>query len=217
MRPVKRAPTAKYYLTKLLIKINAYIMDYLSIVVIAVGLSMDAFAVSMTSGCVMKKLKLKYALRTALFFGAFQAIMPIIGWLAGSTLKIYIEKIDHWIAFIILTAIGIKMILEATVLDKGDEADAKPKTESLLLLFGLAVATSIDALAVGITFSLLNANIFISAGIIGLITFILSFLGVFIGCKFGGMFKKKVEILGGAVLIGIGLKIVIEHILTKVN
>jgi putative Mn2+ efflux pump MntP len=186
-------------------------MDYISVIVIAVGLSMDAFAVSMTSGCVMKKLKVKYALRMALFFGGFQAIMPVIGWLAGSALKRYIENIDHWIAFGLLAVIGIKMILEASVFDK-DEEEKNNGNDSILLLLGLSVATSIDALAVGVTFSLLNANIFISSGIIGLITFTLSYLGVFFGCKFGSIFKKKVEILGGVVLILIGLKILLEHL-----
>jgi manganese efflux pump family protein len=191
-------------------------MDYVSIILIAIGLSMDAFAVSMTSGCVMKKLRIRYALRISVFFGGFQALMPIIGWLAGSGLKTYIENFDHWIAFGILTVIGVKMILEASVLDKDDKEEKKPAYDNILLLLGLAIATSIDALAVGITFSLLNANIFVSAGIIGVITFVLSFLGVFFGCKFGGIFKKKVEILGGIVLVGIGLKILIEHLLPKI-
>lgn len=189
-------------------------MDFISIIVIAVGLSMDAFAVSMTSGCVMKQLRIKYALRMAVFFGGFQAIMPIIGWFAGSTFKVYIENIDHWVTFVILSIIGIKMIWEAFVIEKEDE-NTSQSNDKLIVLFGLALATSIDALAVGITFSILNANIYISALIIGCITFILSFLGVFIGCKFGAMFKKKVEILGGVVLIGIGVKILLEHLLTK--
>ncbi|HOV14277.1 MAG TPA: manganese efflux pump MntP family protein [Spirochaetota bacterium] len=188
-------------------------MDYISVILIAIGLSMDAFAVSMSSGCIMKKLRVKMALRISLFFGFFQALMPIIGYLAGSGLKIYIEKFDHWVAFIILLIIGIKMLFEAFAIEKSEtEDEKKPNYESLFILFSLAIATSIDALAVGITFSLLNANIFISAGIIGFITFMLSFIGVFFGCKFGNIFKKKVEILGALVLIGIGIKILIEHL-----
>lgn len=186
-------------------------MDYLSIILIAIGLSMDAFAVSMTSGCVMKKLRIRYALRLALFFGGFQALMPIIGWFAGSSFKVYIEKFDHWVAFAILLIIGLKMILEATVLEKADKEE-KPNYESVIMVFWLAVATSIDALAVGITFSLLDINIFVSSVIIGAITFILSFFGVFFGCKFGGFMEKKVEIIGGLVLIGIGGKILIGHL-----
>ncbi len=175
---------------------------------------MDAFAVSTTSGCLMKKLKLKYAMRLSLFFGGFQAIMPIIGWFAGSSFSAYIEKFDHWIAFTILSIIGIKMILEATVLEKADE-EKKPSYESIVAVFGLAFATSIDALAVGVTLSLLKINIFISALIIGLITFLISFFGVFFGCKFGSVLKKKAEIVGGAVLIGIGVKILLENIFLK--
>lgn len=188
-------------------------MSIISIVLIALGLSMDAFAVSMSNGCIMVKLKIKMALRISLFFGLFQAIMPIIGYLSTSAFKVYIEKFDHWIAFGILSLIGVKMLIEAFAIEKVE--NKKPDYESLVILLGLAIATSIDALAVGITFSLLGANIFVSSFIIGVITFILSFLGVFFGCKFGTIFKKKVEIVGAITLILIGLKILIEHLLLE--
>lgn len=187
-------------------------MDYVSVFFIAIGLSMDAFAVSMTSGCLMKRLRLRHALRSSVFFGSFQAIMPIVGWFAGYSFKRYIEAYDHWVAFVILSIIGGKMIWEASFLDEnGDEK--RVDTENIMLLLGLSIATSIDALAVGVTFSLLKANIFISAILIGIVTFFISLSGVYIGCRFKGIFRKKAEILGGVVLIAIGVKILIEHTL----
>lgn len=186
-------------------------MDTFSLLVIAVGLAMDAFAVSITSGCLTKRLRVRRALRTALFFGGFQALMPIIGYVAGSLFAGYISHIDHWIAFILLSFIGIKMIGESTFLKKENE-EPEENTESLMVLLTLAVATSIDALAVGITFSLLDVQIIFCAAMIGIVTFVLSLLGVFAGYRFGSLFSDKIEIFGGAVLIGIGLKILAEHL-----
>lgn len=184
-------------------------MDILTVIFIAVGLAMDAFAVSIASGITMEKLRIRYALRIAFFFGVFQAIMPIIGFTAGLSIREFISQFDHWIAFGLLVFIGSKMIYESLLLD-GDEQKMDPDDFGLLLV--LSIATSIDALAVGISLSLLNVDIFLPAFIIGIVTFILSYLGVFIGRRVGHLFEKKIEVLGGLVLIGIGLKILIEHL-----
>ena len=187
-------------------------MDYLTIVLIGIGLAMDALAVSITSGFTLKTFKIRYALKIAIFFGAFQAIMPVLGWLAGNSFREFIEPWDHWIAFGLLTFIGGKMIYESTVLKK-TKSNVDPG--SLLILFGLSLATSIDALAVGISFSVLNLRIIGPVLIIGLVTFIFSFLGVHIGKRFGKFLGNKIEITGGVVLIGIGIKILIEHLVLQ--
>lgn len=171
---------------------------------------MDAFAVSITSGLTIKHLKINHALRIALFFGLFQAVMPIIGWLAGFSLRDYISNIDHWIAFGLLSMIGLKMIFESFKMSS-DEKEIDPLNIYILLM--LSIATSVDALAVGLSLSILRVSIVTPAIIIGIITFILSLIGVFIGDRFGHFFEKKIEILGGLILIGIGLKILIEHLL----
>lgn len=182
----------------------------LTIIIIAIGLAMDAFAVSIVSGAAYKQLNIKHALRLALFFGGFQAFMPLIGFLAGITVKEYIANFDHWIAFGLLSAIGAKMIYEST---KIKPARQNPEHLNILVLLALSVATSIDALAVGITLSILKISIVVAAIIIGLITFILSYLGVFIGKNFGHFFESKIEALGGIILIAIGFKILLEHLL----
>ncbi|TKJ38845.1 MAG: hypothetical protein CEE38_03865 [Planctomycetes bacterium B3_Pla] len=185
-------------------------MDYITIVVIAVGLAMDAFVVSIVSGSAYKQLRIRHALRIALFFGGFQAFMPLIGSLAGLTLREYIESCHCWIAFGLLTAVGTKMIYESFKI-KSVEENFDPSNIFVLLV--LSVATSIDALAVGITLSLIAGSIITAAVIIGLITFVLSYLGVFIGKKFGHFFETKLEAIGGLILIGIGVKILLEHVL----
>ena len=185
-------------------------MVLLTIVIIAIGLAMDAFAVSVVSGAAYKKLNIRHAFRLALFFGGFQAFMPIIGFLAGLTVKQHIADYDHWVAFALLTAVGAKMLYESTKIKPADE-NSQPFNIPVLLV--LAVATSIDALAVGITLSLLRIPIVTAAVIIGLVTFALSYIGVFIGKNFGHFFESKIEALGGLVLIGIGCKILIEHLL----
>lgn len=187
-------------------------MSILSIMFIGVGLSMDAFAVAVTNGICMGRLRIKTTIKIAAFFGFFQAIMPIIGWAAGSSFKVYIMRIDHWIAFILLSAIGGKMIFES-LKSKDNIEKAKCIIISNKELFVLAIATSIDALAVGVSFAFLNVAIFKAASIIGIITFAISFAGVIIGNKFGSIFKKKAEIIGGAILIIIGIKILTEHIM----
>ena len=170
---------------------------------------MDAFAVSIVSGAAYKKLNIRHAFRLALFFGGFQAVMPIIGFLAGLTVKQYIADYDHWIAFGLLTAVGGKMIYESSKI-KPARQNSEPM--NLLVLLALSVATSIDALAVGITLSLLRISIAMAAIIIGLVTFVLSYIGVFIGKNVGHFFENKIEALGGLILIAIGFKILFEHL-----
>lgn len=186
----------------------SFIMEFITVILIAIGLAMDAVAVSVSSGAVIQDLKIKNALKIALFFGLFQTIMPIIGWFAGSSMRGFITGIDHFIAFGLLFLIGIKMIGESF---KTPEERKGQDPLNNYTLFILAIATSIDALAVGITFGFLQLSLLISVIIIGAITFILSFVAVYVGRRFGGFFGKKVEIVGGLILIGIGVKILIEH------
>jgi len=184
-------------------------MEFITIIIIAVGLAMDAFAVSIVSGATCSQVKVKHALRMALFFGAFQAFMPLIGALAGVTIKGFITGWDHWIAFALLTAVGAKMIYESFKIKPGKQ-DLDPANLGVLLV--LSIATSIDALAVGITLSLIIAGLVIPVTIIGIVTFLLSYLGVFIGKKFGHFFESKIEALGGLVLIALATKILTQHL-----
>lgn len=180
----------------------------MEIVLIAIGLSMDAFAVAVGKGLNMKKMDIKWSLTITLFFGFFQAIMPLIGWLLGGQFEKYIKNFDHWIVFIILLIIGVKAIYESR--NKNCEGNCDKK--SIRELFMLSIATSIDALAVGITFAILEIDILISSLIIGIITFAISFLGVFIGNKFGCKYKSTAEMFGGIILVLIGIKILVEHL-----
>ncbi len=184
-------------------------MDLFSIIFIAFGLAMDAFAVSVTSGITIKQLKIRNALKIALFFGAFQAFMPVIGWLAGLSLRAFISSVDHWIAFGLLFFVGCKIIYESVKLEPR-ERTIDPLDVSILLM--LSIATSIDALVVGVSFAFLKVSIATPVIIIGVVTFILSFTGVYIGDRFGHFFEKKIEIAGGVILIGIGTKILVEHL-----
>jgi putative Mn2+ efflux pump MntP len=181
-----------------------------TILFIAIGLAMDAFAVSVVTGSVYKDFKVRHALRMALFFGGFQAVMPVIGFLAGLGLVNYIAPYDHWVAFALLFFVGGKMIYESFRIEAA-ERDRNPANLSILLL--LSFATSIDALAVGMTLSLLRAPIALAVTIIGLVTFGLSYGGVYLGKRFGHFFESKVEIVGGLILIAIGVKIVAEHLM----
>lgn len=179
---------------------------------IGVGLSMDAFAVSVCKGLGMDKINKKQAFVIGLYFGGFQALMPLLGWILGIRFQQYITSIDHWIAFVLLVFIGGKMILEA-IRDKDEETVARknvPLDHKEMLL--LAVATSIDALAVGITFAFLDIPIVKAIVIIGLTTFVLSIIGVVVGNFFGTRYKQKAEIAGGIILILIGAKILLEHL-----
>ena len=188
-------------------------MGFIEILLIGVGLSMDAFAVAVCKGLNMKKLNCKHAAVIALFFGGFQALMPFAGWLLGKSFEKYITSVDHWIAFILLSILGGKMILEALRSSDGETCPACAADRlDLKELFLMAVATSIDALAVGITFAFLRVNILISIGIIGITTFLLSMVGVVLGNKFGARYEKKAELAGGVILIMIGVKILIEHL-----
>lgn len=185
-------------------------MSLSTIILLALALAMDAFAVSITSGITIGKMHLRHALRIAAFFGFFQAVMPIVGWSVGLFAADQIEAFDHWVAFALLTTIGGKMIYESFILEAENKKKADPL--NLYILFTLAIATSIDAAAVGISMSLLKVQIIQPALIIGVITFVVSFVGTIIGQKFGDLFGEKIEIIGGVVLIGIGCKILIEHL-----
>ncbi|MEG2951206.1 MAG: manganese efflux pump MntP family protein [Clostridia bacterium] len=184
----------------------------MELIFIAIGLSMDAFAVALCKGLCMKKLNLAHATIIALFFGVFQGVMPLLGWFLGTQFEHYITPVDHWIAFALLCYIGGKMIWDALhESSEGVACTSEPKL-NLRELFVLAIATSIDALAVGITFAFLKVDIVPAVLLIGGITFVLSFAGVVIGHKFGNRFQKKAEVAGGAVLILIGTKILLEHL-----
>lgn len=184
-------------------------MNVLTISLIGLGLSMDCFAVSVASGLAIKELKIHHILRIAFFFGLFQALMPVIGWFAGMGFRSYIENYDHWIAFGLLAAIGVKMIYESRTLEE-EEKSIDPR--KIFVLLALSVATSIDALAVGLSLSFLKVAILTPAAIFGAITFAVSLAGIFIGDKFGHLFEKYVELAGGLILIAIGSKILIQHL-----
>jgi manganese efflux pump family protein len=186
------------------------IISWLEIVLLSLGLSMDAFAVAVASGFILKQPKVRHAFKIAFFFGSFQAVMPVLGWMAGKGFQSLIAGVDHWIAFGLLSFIGSKMILEAF---KPISKEEEIKPLNTWVLFMLAVATSIDALAVGVSFAFLKVLILKPVVAIGTITFTLSFLGVFIGKKVGHFLEHKVKILGGLILIGIGTKILIEHLI----
>ena len=183
-------------------------MSLLTLFITAVGLSMDAFAVSVCKGLAMKKLNLKKALIIGLWFGGFQALMPTIGYLLGSRFEQYVTTIDHWIAFVLLALIGINMIKEALSKEENKADDAT----DIKTMFLLAVATSIDALAVGITYAFLKVAIIPAVSFIGIITFILSIAGVKVGNIFGTKYKSKAELAGGVILILMGTKILLEHL-----
>ena len=184
-------------------------MELVTIFFMAVGLAMDAFAVSVVTGSLYRQLHVTHALRMALFFGAFQAMMPLIGSLAGLGLRDHIVDFDHWIAFGLLTFIGGKMIYEAFAIES---AEKNLDPSNLMILLSLSVATSIDALAVGVTLSLLATSIVLAAAIIGVITFGLSYAGIAIGKHFGHFFESRIEIAGGFILIAIGLRILLTHL-----
>lgn len=187
-------------------------MGLFSLLLVAVGLAMDAFSVAVTDGIIIQNLRFRNALKIGLYFGIFQAVMPCIGWALGIGFIQYIQGFDHWIAFILLALIGGNMIREALKGEPEEEVKSSRDPLGNKTLFFLAIATSIDALAVGVTFATVGQPILISALIIGLVSLILSVSGVYIGRKFGDLFGGKAEIIGGAVLIGIGLKILIEHL-----
>lgn len=189
---------------------DVHAMGFFELFMIGIGLSADAFSVSVCKGLNMRKLNLGHAYIIALFFGGFQALMPLIGYLLGSGFSKYIEAFDHWIAFVLLLFIGGKMIFDA--LHEKDDDEETEYSLKIGELFMLAIATSIDALAVGITFAFLEVSIFFAILIIGVTTFALSLGGVIIGNRFGAKYKNKAEIAGGVILILIGTKILLEHL-----
>ena len=183
-------------------------MDFVTLLTLAVGLAMDAFAVSICKGLAMREKVLKKGIIVGLWFGGFQALMPTIGFFLGTQFKDQITSIDHWIAFVLLGLIGINMVKEAL----SNEEEQADDSIAVKEMFMLAVATSIDALAVGITFAFLNVYIVSAASIIGVCTFLISFAGVKIGNIFGTKYKSKAELAGGIILILLGFKILFEHL-----
>jgi len=184
-------------------------VSILELFLLAVGLSMDAFAVSVCKGLAVGKLKGKHMLIPGLWFGGFQALMPLIGYFLGARFEQYITKWDHWIAFVLLAAIGGNMVREALSKEEAEAADASLSVKTML---PMAVATSIDALAVGITFAFLQVNIGAAVSFIGVTTFLLSMVGVKVGSIFGMKYKSKAELAGGVILILLGVKILLEHL-----
>jgi putative Mn2+ efflux pump MntP len=187
------------------------LMELISVCGIGIGLAMDAFAISVVSGSVYRQLHIGHALRMALFFGGFQALMPLLGWLAGEKLSGVIASYDHWVAFVLLLLIGGKMIYEAAKIKAVEDKPQDPSNMGALL--ALSIATSIDALVVGITLTLVTQFILAAVLLIGVITFAISFLGWQLGKRAGHLFENKIEILGGLILIGIGLKILLSHLI----
>lgn len=185
---------------------------FIVLFLIGAGLAMDAFAVAICKGLAMRKVNKKQALVIGLFFGGFQALMPLIGWLLGSQFESYITNIDHWIAFVLLLVIGGKMIKEAFEAEEETEIEQMDPPLDIKEMFVLAIATSIDALAVGVTFAFLDYPIVEAITIIGVTTFVISIIGVYVGNFFGNRYKKKAELAGGIILILIGLKILLEHL-----
>lgn len=183
-------------------------MGVLELLLLSVGLAMDAFAVSVCKGISMKKMNWKKAIIIGLYFGGFQALMPTIGYFLGTAFQSLITSIDHWIAFILLGIIGGGMIKESF----GDDEENRNDDVSFKTMIVLAIATSIDALAIGITFAFLNVNLVLAISLIGIITFILSVFGTKIGNRFGDKYEKEAEFLGGVILVLLGIKILLEHL-----
>ena len=184
-------------------------MTFVELLLIAVGVSMDAFSVSVCKGLTTRRFSMRMALVCGLWFGTFQALMPVIGYLLGLQFACFIESVDHWIAFGLLFLIGANMIREAVA---GKENSKQTNALDFKTMLLLAIATSIDALAVGVSFSCIEVELWASVAIIGLTTFVFSVLGVKIGNVFGTKFKKNAEVFGGIILILIGLKILLEHL-----
>lgn len=184
-------------------------MEIVSIILLALGLSVDSFAASVCSGLAIKKIHFLQAVKIAFFLALFQGGMPIIGWFTGWELKDLIKDFDHWIAFILLAGMGSKMIYESIT---SKEKDCSFNPLKLMVLIGISIATSIDALVIGLSLALIDIVIWIPAIIIGIVTFFASMLGMLLGKKIGSKMSQKFEILGGLVLIGIGLRILIEHL-----
>lgn len=182
-------------------------MTIIELLFLGLGLSMDAMAVSICKGLSVKQLNLRSLCITGLYFGGFQALMPLLGYLLGSSFRVYVDVCSHWIAFFLLGFIGLNMIKESREDAENLDADFSP-----LVMLPLAVATSIDAMAVGITFAFLQVDILLAITLIGFTTFILSSVGVYIGHTIGAKCKGQAELIGGIVLIGIGIKLLLDHL-----
>lgn len=185
---------------------------FIEFLLIGIGLSMDAFAVSICKGLAIRKVNKKQALVIGLFFGGFQALMPFIGWALGIQFQSYITNIDHWIAFVLLVFIGGKMIVEAVKPEEEEAVEVMDPPLDIKEMFLLAIATSIDALAVGVTFAFLDYPIVEAISIIGVTTFVISTGGVYVGNFFGSRYKNKAELAGGLILVLLGVKILLEHL-----
>lgn len=188
-------------------------MEPVTLIFIALALAMDAFAVALAAGVTLERITGRHLFRFGFHFGLFQAMMPVIGWLAGITVQQWISAYDHWIAFGLLAFVGIKMIREAFA-EKDEETGPTDPTRGLTMIM-LAVATSIDALAVGLSLGMLEVSVWLPAVVIGLVCGVLTVVGMLLGGRIGSLWGKRVEIFGGLVLCGIGLKIVLEHTLLK--
>lgn len=189
-------------------------MRFDAILLLAVGLAMDATAVSAARGMAVPRIRARHVFLVAAFFGGFQALMPVVGWLVGTRIGPLLQRWDHWIAFVLLGAIGGKMLWEARGAKDGDDDSARPVSDpfGMKVMFVLAVATSIDALAVGITLPMLHAPFVLSLVTIGVTTAILSIVGLFAGRRFGAILGRRLDVVGGLVLIGLGIKILVEHL-----
>ena len=185
---------------------------FIELLLMGIGLAMDAFAVSICKGLGMKKVNKKQAVVIGVFFAGFQALMPLIGWILGKQFERYITSVDHWIAFILLGFIGGKMIVESLKKEEEEEIEKSDKPLDLKEMFILAIATSIDALAIGITFAFLGTPIIEAIAIIGIVTFLISIGGVYVGNFFGSKYKNKAEFAGGLILVLLGIKILLEHL-----
>lgn len=185
---------------------------FIEFLLIGIGLSMDAFAVAICKGLAMRKVNKKQALVIGLFFGGFQALMPLLGWALGIQFQNYITNVDHWIAFVLLCFIGGKMIVEALKPEDEEAVEVVDAPLNLKELLVLAIATSIDALAVGVTFAFLDYPIGEAVSVIGITTLILSIAGVYVGNFFGNRYKNKAEFAGGLILVLLGVKILLEHL-----
>jgi putative Mn2+ efflux pump MntP len=184
-------------------------MQNWELLLIAIGLSFDTFAVSVSTGLTISQIKFWQAIRIAIVLAIFQVLMPFLGWLGGTQVERYIRNFDHWIAFGLLSILGIKMIVET--FKNAEEKKFNPLLLSVLVV--MAIATSIDALVVGISFALLNTNIYFAISVIGTVTFLVAMIGMLLGKNVNGKFGKKAQIIGGLILIGIGLKILLSHLL----
>lgn len=186
-------------------------MGFLELLIIAVGVSMDAFAVSVCKGLSVSRVHPQHALKTGLWFGGFQALMPVIGYFLGMSFADLVSTVDHWIAFVLLAVIGANMIKES--FEKDESTSSTDSDFSFRVMLAMAIATSIDALAIGVSFAFLRVNIWTAVLCIGLVTGAFSAAGVYVGSIFGRKYKSKAEFVGGAILIAMGLKILVEHTL----